>query len=62
MIFKSTRTSFASWRPIFSQAIESIQDVGGVTEAKSLKELIDDLEKDIDEWSNLRQLDLSSLV
>jgi len=33
MIFKSTRTTFASWRPIFSRAIESIRDVRGVTEA-----------------------------
>ena len=62
MIFKGTRTSFASWRPKFFRAIESIWDVGGATEAESLEELISSLEKDIDEWSNLRQLDLTPLI
>ena len=62
MIFKSTPTSFASWRPIFSRVIESIQDIGGITEAESLEELINRLEKDIGEWNNLRQLDLTPLV
>ena len=37
MFLKSTRTSFASWRPIFSQVIENIRDVGGTAEAKSWK-------------------------
>ena len=59
MILKSTYTSFASWRPIFSWAIESIWDVGGVTEAEFLEELINNLEKNIGEWTNLRQLDHS---
>jgi len=49
MIFKRTCTSFASWRPIFSWAIESIQDVRGATEAESLKKYISNLEKDISE-------------
>ena len=62
MILKSTHTSFASWRPIFSRAIESIQDVEGITEAECLEELIANLEKDIGEWSNMRQLDLTPLV
>ena len=46
MIFKSTRTSFPSWRPIFFRAIESIRDVGGATEAGSLEELINNFEKE----------------
>jgi len=62
MIFKSTRTSFASWRLIFSQAIESIRDVGGATETESLEELIKNLEKNISEWNNLRQLNLTPMV
>ena len=49
MIFKSTRISFASWRPIFSRAIESILDVGGIIETESLEELVINLEKDISE-------------
>ena len=62
MIFKSTRTFFISWRLIFSRAIKSIRDIRGITEAGSLEELITNLEKDIGEWSNLRQLDLTPLV
>jgi len=62
MIFKSTRTSFASWTPIFSRAIESIRDVRGAIEAKSLEELINNLEKDISEWSYLRQQDVTPMV
>ena len=62
MIFKSTHTFFASWRLIFSRTIESNQDVGGATEAESLEELINNLEKDISEWSNLRQLDLTPML
>ena len=62
MIFKSTRTSFASWRPIFFRAIESIRDVRGAIEAKSLEELINNLEKDISEWSYLRQQDVTPMV
>ena len=55
MIFKSIYTSFASWRSILFRAIESIRDVGGVTEVKSFEELIDNLEKDICDgltWGN----------
>jgi len=62
MIFKITRTSFAFWRPIFSWLIESIWNVGGISEAEILEELIANLEKDISEWSNLRQLNLTLLV
>jgi len=61
-ILKSTQTSFASWRPILSRAIKSIRDVGGVTKAASLEELINNLEKYIGEWSSLNQLDLTPLV
>ena len=31
-------------------------------EAESLEEVVNNLERDIDEWNNLRQLDLTSLV
>jgi len=61
MIFKSTRTSFASWR-VISRVIENIRDVGGVAKVESLEEVVNNLERDIDEWNNLRQLDLTSLV
>ena len=54
MIFKSTNTSFASWRLIFSRAIEIVRDVGGVTDAESLEEVVNNLERDISEWNNLR--------
>ena len=47
MIFKSTRTSFASWRSIFFRATENIRDVGGATEAGSLEELINNFEKEL---------------
>jgi len=56
LISKSTRTSFTSLRVIFSRVIENIQDVGGVIEAESLEEMINNVERDIDEWNNLRQL------
>jgi len=46
MIFKSTCTSFASWRPIFFRMIESIRDVRGATEAGSLEELINNFKKE----------------
>ena len=62
MIFKSTRTSFTSWRVIFSRAVENIRDVGGVVEAESLDEVVNNLERDISEWNNLRQLDLTPLA
>ena len=62
MIFKSTHTSFASCRVIFFRAIEYIRDVGGDAKAEFLKEMVNNLERDIDEWNNLRQLDLTPLV
>ena len=62
IIFKSTRTSFDSWRPIFSRATESIQDVEQIIKAESLEKLITNLEKDISEWSKLRKLDLTPLI
>jgi len=49
MIFKSTYTSFASWRVMFSQAIENIWDVGGVAEAESKEEVVNNLKKEISE-------------
>ena len=48
MIFKSTHTSFSSWRVIFSRVIENIRDIGGVTEVESL-EVVNNLERDIGE-------------
>ena len=45
MIFKSTCTSFTSWRVIFSRVIENIRDVGGVAEAE-LEEVVNNLEMD----------------
>ena len=45
MIFKSTHTSFASWRIIFSRVIENIRDVWGVAEADFLEEVVKNLEK-----------------
>ena len=62
IIFKNTCTYFASWRVIFSQAIENIWDVRGVAKAESLEEMVNNLERNIGEWNNLRQLDLTPLV
>ena len=40
---------------MFSRAIENIRNVGGVAEAESLEEVVNNLEKDITEWNKLRQ-------
>jgi len=42
--------------------IENIQDVGWVIEAESLDEVVNNLERDIGAWNNLRQLDFTPLV
>jgi len=62
MIFKSTHISFTSWRVIFSRVGENSRDVGGVAKTESLEEVVNNLERDISEWNNLRQLDLTPLV
>ena len=62
MISKSTRSSFASWRIIFSQAIENIRDVGGVAEAESFEKVVKNLEKDVSEWNQLKQQDFTPLI
>ena len=62
MIFKSTHTFFASRRVIFFNVIENIRDVGGVAEADFLEEVVNNLERDISDCNNLRQLDLTLLV
>ena len=36
---------------------ESVRDVGGFDEATSLEKLVNNLERDINEWSHLKQLD-----
>ena len=52
-MLKSTKISFSSWKSIFSRAAESVRDVGGFDEAAPLEELVNNLEKDISEWSLL---------
>ena len=61
-VLKSILTSFASWRPILSLVIESIRDVGGISAAAYLEELLNRLEGDIDEWRRLNQLDPTPMV
>ena len=62
MMLKSTWILFISWKPILSQAVESVQDIGWFDEATSLEELVNNLERDTGEWTCLNQLDLTPVV
>jgi len=64
MIFKSTCTSFISWWIIFFRAIEYVWDwdIGGIVQAEFLEEAVKNLEKEVSEWNQLKQQDLTPLV
>ena len=62
LTLKNSRTLFASLKSIVSQSIESVRDARGVSEAASLEEMVNSLERDVDEWCRLNQLDLTSLI
>ena len=62
LILKNSQTSFVALKSILSQAIESVRDVGGVTEAASLEVMVNNIERDVDEWCHLNHLGLTLLI
>ena len=47
---------------VLSRSIESIRDFGGDDQAAALELLVDQLERDVDEWRRLSHSDLESSV
>lgn len=60
-LLKSTKTTFAPLKIMLMRSINNIRDVGGAEQAKILEQLIANFEKDIDEWRQLKQADLTHM-
>ena len=53
---------FSKLKVVLSRGIESIRDFEGYHQATALELLVDEFEKDVEEWRRLRCSDLESLV
>ena len=47
---------------VLTRNIETIRDLGGTDQAASLELIVEDLEKDVDEWRCMNNSSLTSLV
>ena len=54
--------SFSTLKVVLSQSIESIRDFGGYNQAAALELLVDQFERDVEEWRRLSRSDLESSV
>ena len=62
LVLKSSTTSFSALKVVLSQNIDSIRDFGGDDQAAALELLVDQLERDVDEWHRLSHSDLESSI
>ena len=54
--------SFSTLKVVLSRSIESIRDFGGDNQAAALELLVDQFERDVEEWRRLGRSDLESSV
>ena len=62
LILKGSTTSFSALKVVISRSIESMRDFGGDDQAAALELLVDQLERDVDEWRRLSHSGLESSV
>ena len=62
LVLKGSNMPFSKLKVVLSRGIESIRDFEGYHQATALELLVDEFEKDVEEWRRLRCLDLESLV
>ena len=54
--------SFSTLKVVLSRSIESIRDFGGDNQAAALELLVDQFERDVEEWRRISRSDLESSV
>ena len=62
LILKGSTTPFSALKVVFSRNVESIRDFEGDDQATALELLIDQLERDVEEWRRLSHSDLESSI
>jgi len=62
LVLKGSTMSFSTLKVVLSCSIKSIQDFGGNNQAAALELLVDQFERDVEEWCRLSRSDLESLV
>ena len=62
LILKGSTTSFSALKVVLSRNIENIRDFGGDNQAAALELLVDQFERDVEEWRRLSRSDLESSV
>ena len=62
LILKGSTTSFSALKVVLSRSIVSIRDFGGDNQAAALELLVDQFERDVEEWRRLSRSDLESSV
>ena len=62
LVLKGLTTSFSALKVVLSRNIESIRDFGGDNQGAALELLVDQLERDVDEWRRLSHSDLEFSV
>ena len=62
LILKGSTTSFSALKVVLSRSIESIRYFGGDNQAAALGLLVDQFERDVEEWRRISRSDLESSV
>ena len=62
LVLKGSPVPFSKLKMVLSRGIECIRDFEGYHQATALELLVDDLEKDVEEWRHLYRSDAASLA
>ena len=62
LVLKGSPVPFSKLKMVLSRGIECIRDFEGYHQAAALELLVDDLEKDVEEWRHLHRSDAASLA
>jgi len=62
LVLKGSTSLFEFLKAVLIQNVETIRDFGGTDQAASLKLIVKDLKKDVDEWHRLNSTDLTPFI